>query len=147
MAPRKVRHTSRATLLQREVRVTSTVYYISARADKPRGGPPQMEALGVLELAGGLDMPIRDQTRATVHVYARDDANLGTSNRPSIGAVLGFKPTVDFVVSIPMIEFERAWAMANSGNLTYCHLVLTEPYRRSALVTSVSLSNRSSNEE
>ena len=71
----------------------------------------------------------------------QDRAEPGTSNPPSVGAIIQTRPVVHAVVGLPTTDFDRVWIMTVTGQLRYGWLAFTELYRRSALVVSVQFSN------
>jgi hypothetical protein len=64
-----------------------------------------------------------------------------------VGAIIQVRPQLRAVVAIPDADFDRLWLLAASGQLKFCHLAFTEPYRNSALVVSVSFSNQSEQDD
>jgi hypothetical protein len=83
---------------------------------------------------------------ATIEVFI-DELDLdreepGTSNPPSVGAIIQLRPHIQAVIRLASADFGRLWSLATSGRLRYCWMAFTEPYRQSALVVSVSFSNK-----
>jgi hypothetical protein len=95
-----------------------------------------------LELRGTVDEPIRDVRDVVISVHVDEREEPGSTNPPSVGAIVGVRPTVQAVVALTSASFDRLWTMAMSGQLRYIWLALTEPHRRSALVVSASFSNQ-----
>ena len=143
MKPRR----ARATIMAREVRVSSLALHVSTRADKPRGGVPTVESGSWLEVTGEIDKPVREVGTMAVTVLPMVSEEPGASVPPSIGSIIQVRPTLTAVVSVPVADFDRVWSMAISGHLNYVHVVFTEPDRRSALIVSVAFSNKSENDE
>jgi hypothetical protein len=129
------------SILGRQVSVQSVAAYISCHAEKPRGLPPRYEGGPWLSVRGTLDEPVRDVREIVIGVRPEDRDGPSTSNRPSVGAIIQTQPKVHAVVGLRTADFDRVWTMATTGQLRYCWLAFTEPYRRSALVVSVQFSN------
>jgi hypothetical protein len=90
---------------------------------------------------GTADEPIRDVRKIVITLHPEDREEPGTSNPPSVGAIIQLRPHVQAVVALPHADFDRAWSLATSGHLRFCWLAFTEPHRRSALVVSVSFAS------
>lgn len=81
-----------------------------------------------LHFHGQLDEPLRGISDAQLQIGADTE----WETRTTAGALIGIKPVVQFVISVPPIQFERLWQL--SPACRSIHLAFTEPYRSSATI-------------
>lgn len=139
--PRRPAVRNRQEILNRSIRIDSVGLRVSRRAEKPRGGESRFEDGSWLELRGDAEEPLSDVRRFTILLTLDDREEPGTSNPPSIGAILRLKPEVDAAVSLGRASFDRVWSLATTNLLRYCWLAFMQPYRGSSLIVSASFSS------
>lgn len=141
--PRKKIRRTRAAIMSRKLRVSSMAFSVWNRADKPRGEDPRLEFRSWFEIIGACDKPMREAESMTLAVHPESEWSNGTNGPPSIGSIIQFRPLVQAVIGIPTADFDRAWMMATSGYLKYCHVAFTELQRRFSFIVSASFSSQS----
>lgn len=127
----------------RHIKVQSVGLSISRRIDKRRGSLPEIAGGPWIEVRGTVGEALRDAHEVQLSVYVDDAEASGIEPALSIGTIIQFRPRISAVIPFPSAEFDRLWALALSGQLQYAWISLTEVYRNSARVVSVSFSNES----
>jgi hypothetical protein len=132
----------RAEILARTITVDSVSTSLWVSAEKPRGLPARFRSHPWIELRGETEEPVRDVRQFVVSLHVDDSTEPGPVSPPPVGAILTIRPEIQAVVGMNQADFDRAWAMAVSGQLRNCHLAFTEPVRRSPLIVSASISSQ-----
>ena len=133
----------RPAILGREFRVQSCMFYISTRAEKPRGSEPTIESGAWIELSGECDEPILGSCGITLTLHPEAKWAPGPRPPPSIGGIIQFRPQLQAVVHIPVAEFDRAWSLGVAGHLKFGYFACTEPRNRYSAIVSIALTNKS----
>jgi hypothetical protein len=135
---RKVR--TRLEIWVRTAAISSVHVSLGCHANQLRGSEPERETIGSLQLRGLLEEGVRDVREVEFHLYPADEVRVGTARPAAVGAIIGFRPYLQVVVSFNQQDFDRLWAMALNGYLRHAYLAFTKPRYTKALVTSVSFS-------
>ncbi|WP_321796472.1 hypothetical protein [Caballeronia sp. J97] len=132
----------RRELLSRYGRVTSWHASMTERVDRPRGCPPERESRASIQVEGEFTEPVRDVTRFLIQVSPTDEPGIGNADQPNIGAFISIKPELQGVIDMTEGHFQGLLTLAASGRLSWCHVAFTVPFRRSALIASISFDTR-----
>ena len=133
---------TRPEILNRNVDITSVGASFRVRVDEPRDPEPEIEVKPWLELRGVLDEPVRQTSEIVLSLYPNTRTKVGTTRPPAVGAIVGAKATVDAVISLPHVEFDRLWSFAFSGHLKNAWMAFTAPHYNKALILAVSFSSQ-----
>ncbi len=139
--PRKHRKSNRHEFLSRSVEITSFRSTVRLHAVHHKGDELYIESQPWLELSGTAAEPVKGVKDVRISMYPADKLEIGTARPASVGAVIGARPTLEFVLTWPHADYDRVWALGVSGNLKFAHLVFTKPHYKSALVVNASFSN------
>jgi hypothetical protein len=137
----------RKQLLSRYGRIQYWHASLSERADKPRGHPPGRESRASIQLEGEFTEPVGGVIRFMIQVSPSSKPDIGNADRPNVGAFISVKPELQGVVDMTEGHFQQLLTLAASGRLAWCFVAFTEPYRRSALITSISFDTRPPDDE
>jgi hypothetical protein len=105
------------------------------------GVEPYIESKPWLELKGTASEPVRDVKDVVVSLYPEHKHVVGTARPAACGAIVGTRRELHFVLTWPHIDFDRLWAMALAGHLTYGYISFTKPHYGSGFIVSASFSN------
>ena len=141
MVSRKRQH-GRRELLSRYGRITSWHASLWERVDRPRGQPPERESHASIQFVGEFTEPVREVTRFLIQVSPTDKPGIGNADVPNVGAFISIKPELQGVVDMTEGHFHDLITLAASGRLSWCHVAFTVPFRRSALIASISFDTR-----
>jgi hypothetical protein len=141
MASRK-QHYRRRELLSRYGRIASWHVSLSERADRPRGHPPRRESNASIQLEGEFTEPVGGVIRFMIQVSPTSKPDIGNSDQPNVGAFISVKPELQGVVDMSEGHFQQLLTLAASERLGWCFVAFTAPYRRSALIVSISFDTR-----
>jgi hypothetical protein len=137
----------RRELLSRYGRITSWHASLSERVDRPRGQPPERESHASIQFEGEFTEPVRDVTRFLVQVSPTDKPDTGNAERANVGAFISMRPALQGMVDMTEGHFQELVTLAASDRLAWCHVVFTVPFRRSALIVSISFDTRPPDDE
>ncbi len=132
----------RRELMSRYGRVTSWDASLTERVDRPRGLPPERESHASIQFEGEFTEPVREMTRFLIQVSPTDKPDIGNADVPNVGAFISIKPELQGVVDMTEGHFQNLLTLAGSGRLSWCHVAFTVPFRRSALIVSISFDTR-----
>ncbi|MEM5405118.1 hypothetical protein [Paraburkholderia unamae] len=76
-----------------------------------------------------------------------NEPDTGNAERPNVGAFISVKPEFQGVIDMTEGHFQQLLTLAASGRLAWCYVAFTTPYRRSALIVSVSFDTRPPDDE
>jgi hypothetical protein len=138
---KKMARNKREELLVRQVSITSVHADISARVERPRAAPWEVDVSSWLNIEGTADEPIRDIREVEMSLRVEETERIEQARVPCVGVIIQFRPKVVVGVGLPRADFDRAWVMAANGTLKYARLVFTKPRYKTAFVESVSFSN------
>jgi hypothetical protein len=132
----------------REIRVEKVEMSVHLHRRTARGSQqPYLNCNSWLAIRGVADEPVLDVRAYVVSLQADDDEKPWPAYPAAVGGIMQVRPCIRGVVSLPTRAFERAWALASSGQLRYTHLSFTTPKRGAAFIVSASFSNASETEE
>jgi hypothetical protein len=137
----------RKSLLSRYGRITNWHASLSERADRPRGLPPRRESRASIQLEGEFTEPVGGVIRFLIQISPESKPDTGNVEPPNVGAFISVKPELQGVVDMTEGRFQQLLALAASGRLAWCFVAFTEPYRRSALIVSISFDTRPPDDE
>ena len=137
----------RRELLSRYGRIRSWHASLSERVDRPRGQPPERESHASIQFEGEFTEPIRDVTRFLIQVSPTDKPDIANADRPNVGAFIALRPELQGMVGMTEGHFHELLTLAASGRLAWCHVAFTVPFRRSALIVSISFDTRPPDDE
>ncbi|WP_349604932.1 hypothetical protein [Cupriavidus sp. DF5525] len=135
-------NTRNVELLQRSGEIKQFRASLSVRADKPRSLPPERVTMLTIDIQGELTEPVAGTLAFSLMAYVAPKPAIGQAKMPSIGAIIAIKPVLQGGLDLSPSEFQSLLTMASSGMLNYCHLVITKPRYRSALIINVAFSTR-----
>lgn len=147
MTAKQKQRPRRPSLMSRELRVTSTLFYISAGAEKPRGLEPVLTSNAWLELMGEIEEPVRNVSKMSLTVHPQEKWERAPLGPPSIGGIIQFKPHLHGLIYVPFFEFQLSWSTATSGQLKFVHLAFTEPQSRHSFIVSTLFATKSEYDE
>ncbi len=139
--PRKRRRTARPKMLSRVAEITGYTPSISIRADHRRGEEPEIDSGPWLELEGILTEPVKDVHVVRFSLYPKDELRIGPARPAGIGAIVGLKPEMSVVIAWSHRDFDRLWAMAFAGQISYADLYFTKPHYGKARIVNASFSS------
>jgi len=90
---------------------------------------------------------VGDVIRFMIQLSPTSNPDIGNPERPNVGAFIALKPELQGVVDIGEGRFQQLLTLATSGRLEWCHVAFTAPYRRSALIVSISFNTRPPDED
>lgn len=147
MSAKKQQHRRRRELLSRYGRVTNWHASLRERADRPRGQPPVRENRATVLIEGEFTEPVGEVTRFLIQVSPTETPELGNVEIPNVGVFISVNPELQGVVDMTEIRFQELLTIAASGRLTWCQVVFTAPFRRSAFIVSTDFTTRSPDDE
>jgi hypothetical protein len=80
-------------------------------------------------------------TDVKIGMSLRQTLKVGTARSASVGALLGTKPELLFVLSWMPDAFDRLWVLTLSGHLKFARVCFIKPRYNSGLVVRASFSN------
>lgn len=142
--PRRKRRSDE--LLQRSGDIKRLRASLSIRADKSRSLPPERVTMLTIDIEGELKEPIAGTSQFSIMAYVNANPVVGRVKVPSIGAIIAIKPVLQGVIDLSPSEFQSLLAMASTGMLRSCYLVVTKPRYRSALIVTVDFNSKTVDE-
>ncbi|WP_413187512.1 hypothetical protein [Paraburkholderia sacchari] len=82
-----------------------------------------------------------------IQVSPTDKPDIGNADMPNVGAFIAVKPELQGMVDMTEGHFQELLTLAASGRLAWCHVAFTVPFRRSALIVSISFDTRPPDDE
>jgi hypothetical protein len=130
----------RPDYLTRRIEITGACAGLSLAVRSGGDAAAEFHDHGRIELTGSMDEPIGGARGVDLIVYPAEDAPAAAGQPPWIGLLEHVHPSIRIVVYIPGRDFERVWALAQTGSLREAQIVATRPRERSAYVVEVSFS-------
>jgi hypothetical protein len=141
LSRRRKRKSNRPELLWRHVEITGISTSMGLNVVEHRGAEPYIQSQPWLELRGTATEPLNGVTDAKISVSLRETPRVGTARPASVGAMLGARPALLFVLSWLPDAFDRVWTLALTGHLKFARVCFTKPRYNSGLVVSASFSS------
>lgn len=94
-----------------------------------------------LRVCGTFDEPLKGQGDVEISIHELDEEGPAHDRTTSIGALIQLKPQALVVIDMPHDLFDRTWAMAAGGKISFAWISMTKPKGRDALVLNLSFTN------
>ena len=127
--------------LSRNVIISSISTSVRITMEDATDPDPLLDGRQYLDLRGYMPDPVRDIDEVVMHLWSDAHWRVGSVRPAAIAHVVGMRPAVDVICSLPPAEFGYVWSLALSGRLTHAYLTFTRPHYNRAPVHSLSFSS------